>query len=210
MHILVTAGPTREYVDPVRFISNESSGRMGFCLAAEAASRGFRVTLIAGPVQLATPKGVQRVDVVSAREMLAASRRAFRRADALFMAAAVSDWRPRRRLPAKWRKESLRGKVAELALVKNPDILAALGRAKGKRLVVGFALETGSGRSRALEKMRRKSADFIVLNDTSSLNADRASVTIFGADGSERRLRRRPKTEVAHELIELAARWKTR
>ena len=94
--VLVTAGPTREHIDPVRYLTNESSGRMGFELAAAAARAGDRVTLVAGPVALPTPAGVERIDVISAREMLAATRRAFRSADVLFMCAAVADWRPLR------------------------------------------------------------------------------------------------------------------
>src|SRR5262245_45964514 len=122
---------------------------MGFEIAAAAARRGDRVTLVAGPVSLATPPGVRRVDVVSAREMLAASRRAFRSADALFMCAAVADWRPRRKRSGKWRKKNESEDVAKIELVRNPDILASLARRKGRRLVVGFALETGDGEARA-------------------------------------------------------------
>ena len=103
LSVVVSAGPTREYVDPVRYLSNESSGRMGFAIAAALAKHGVEVTLIAGPVALQTPEGVQRVDVVSAREMLAAVSKAFRFADALVMSAAVADWRPTRKLAGKWR-----------------------------------------------------------------------------------------------------------
>ena len=104
-HVVVTAGPTREYVDPVRYLSNESSGKMGFELARAGVRRGDRVTLIAGPVSLETPKGVRRVNVMSARDMLSATREAFLEADVLVMAAAVADWRPRRKLSGKWRKK---------------------------------------------------------------------------------------------------------
>ena len=140
-HVVVTAGPTREHIDPVRFLSNESSGRMGFAIAEQAVRAGCRVTLIAGPVELPTPKGVRRIDVVSAREMLAALRKAFSGADILFMAAAVADYRPRRRLTGKWKKSEQGGGDAVLELVENPDLLATVARSKGERLVVGFALE---------------------------------------------------------------------
>jgi phosphopantothenoylcysteine synthetase/decarboxylase len=209
LHILVTAGPTREYLDPVRFLSNESSGRMGFAVAAAAAQRGHRVTLVAGPVQLATPARVKRVDVVSARDMLLAARAAFRKADALVMTAAVADFRPRRRLAGKWRKKDGGAGDASLELVANPDILATLGRAKATgraaapRVVVGFALETGAGLRRARAKLRRKHADFIVLNDASALNATSSSVTLLGRDGSARRLKRQSKQDLAVALIAL-------
>jgi len=205
LHVVVTAGPTREYVDPVRYISNVSSGKMGFEIAAEAARRGCEVTLVAGPVRLDTPAGVKRVDVESAREMLAAVRKAFRSADALVMAAAVADWRPARRLAGKWRKKDDGTDTAVLELVKNPDVLATVARNKGRRVVVAFALETGDGERRARRKMARKNADFVVLNDASALNAERSSVTILGRDGSRRALARKPKREIAGELIALVA-----
>ena len=201
--MVVTAGPTREYVDPVRYISNVSSGKMGFEIAAAAARRGCAVTLVAGPVRLETPPGVERVDVESAREMLAAVRGAFRGADALIMAAAVADWRPARRLAGKWRKKDDGGDRAVLELVKNPDVLATVARAKGRRVVVGFALETGDGERRARSKMARKNADYVVLNDASALNAARSSASILGRDGSVRRLTRRPKREIAEALVDL-------
>jgi len=203
VRVVVTAGPTREYVDPVRYISNVSSGKMGFEIAAAAARRGFAVTLVAGPVRLETPEGVERVDVESAREMLAAVRKAFRGADALFMAAAVADWRPARRLSGKWRKKDDGSDGAVLELVKNPDVLATVAKSKGRRLVVGFALETGDGERRARRKMARKNADYVVLNDDSALNADRSTVTILGRDGTLRRIVRKPKREIATALVGL-------
>ena len=201
--VLVTAGPTREHIDPVRYLTNESSGRMGFEIAAAAARAGHRVTLVAGPVQLPTPPGVRRIDVVSARDMLAAARRAFRAADALYMCAAVADWRPLRKRTGKWRKENESKEVARIELVRNPDILASLARAKGERLVVGFALETGSGKARAREKLRRKGLDYIVLNGPSALGATHTRVTILGRDGSERTLPRCTKRSAAEFLVRL-------
>ncbi len=201
--VLVTAGPTREHVDPVRYLSNESSGRMGFELAAAAARAGDRVTLVAGPVHLPTPPGVERLNVVSAREMLAATRRAFQAADVLYMCAAVADWRPRRKRAGKWRKEKESKEVATIELVRNTDILATLAGRKGARLVVGFALETGRGEARARAKLRRKGADYIVLNDARALGALRTSVTILGRDGSRRRLVGRSKRSVAEALVRL-------
>jgi phosphopantothenoylcysteine decarboxylase/phosphopantothenate--cysteine ligase len=210
LHVVVTAGPTREHVDPVRFLSNESSGRMGFAIAERAARRGHRVTLIAGPVGLETPAGVARIDVVSAREMLVATRRAVRDADALYMAAAVADWRPARRLAGKWRSKDGGRTRARLELVRNPDILATLARGlrgRGRRcLIVAFALETGDGLRRARAKLERKGADFVVLNGAQALNAVRTSVTILGRDKSCLRLARRHKSAVAEALVGLLSR----
>ncbi len=202
--MLVTAGPTREHLDPVRYLSNESSGRMGFEIAAAAARRGDEVVLVTGPVSLPTPPGVRRVDVTSAREMLRAARAAFDRCDVLFMTAAVSDWRPRRKRAGKWRKGADGQEVALVELVQNPDILAQLARRKGSRLVVGFALETGAGEARARAKLVRKRVDYIVLNDASALGAERTTVTILGRDGLVLRLSDRKKREVAERLLRLA------
>jgi phosphopantothenoylcysteine decarboxylase/phosphopantothenate--cysteine ligase len=203
--VVVTAGPTREYLDPVRYLSNESSGKQGFAIAAACAARGDEVTLIAGPVHLPTPDGVRRVDVVTARELLAVLRREFKTADVLYMAAAVADWRPKRRLAGKWRKKDEGGETATVELVKNPDVLATVAARKGPRLVVAFALETGDGLRRALGKLRRKNADYVVLNDASALGSDRNTVTILGRDGSAQRLERRPKPVIAAALAGLGS-----
>lgn len=203
VRVVVTAGPTYEFLDPVRFLGNVSSGRMGFAIAEEAARKGHAVTLIAGPVHRLTPARVKRIDVVSAREMLAATRKAFRTADALFMTAAVADWRPVRKLKGKWRKGAVPGEVVSLDLVQNPDILATVAARKGERLVVGFALETADGVRRAREKMKRKGADYMVLNDASALNADRTSVTILGSDGSCRSIVDCTKKTIARNLVKL-------
>lgn len=203
-HVLVTAGPTREAIDPVRYLSNESSGRMGFAIAAAAARAGHRATLIAGPVDLPTPKGVHRVDVLSARDMLAALREHFPDADVLYMAAAVADYRPAKRHRGKWKvKESGADRVA-LELVRNPDLVKTIARRKGDRTVVAFALETSDGERRARAKLAAKGADWIVLNGPSALGADRTTVTILGADGSRERIEDRTKAQVARSLLRLA------
>lgn len=201
--VVVTAGPTRERIDPVRYLSNDSSGRMGFAIAAAARAAGAEVLLIAGPVSLATPAGVKRIDIESTRDLLAAAREAFAASDALFMAAAVCDWRPARRLAGKWRAKDAGSDRTTLELVKNPDILATLCRAKGERLAVGFALETSQGLARAWAKLRAKGADHIVLNDPSALGSERTSVTILSRDGTTRRLENRTKRAVARELVKL-------
>lgn len=203
--VLVTAGPTRERIDPVRYLSNDSSGKMGFAIAEAAVAAGHEVTLIAGPVELETPKGVKRVDVESAREMLAEMRSAFPECDTLFMAAAVCDFRPARRLRGKWRKKDVGQERASLELIPNPDILGSITRRKGDRLVVGFALETSDGLRRAKEKLERKRMDYVVLNGPSALNAAKTSVKILGRDGSQRDLVGRTKSAVAKVLVALSA-----
>jgi phosphopantothenoylcysteine decarboxylase/phosphopantothenate--cysteine ligase len=207
LRVVVTAGPTREHIDPVRYISNESSGRMGFAIAAEAARRGHRVALVSGPVSLPTPPGVRRIDVESAREMLAAVERAFRGADALYMAAAVADWRPARRLAGKWRAKDSGAARAKIDLVRTPDVLATVARAKGPRLVVGFALETGNGERRARAKLKKKSLDYVVLNDASALNAASSSATVLGRDGTRQVLPHKKKQQLARALVDLAEAW---
>ncbi|MBK7642223.1 MAG: phosphopantothenoylcysteine decarboxylase [Planctomycetes bacterium] len=208
LRVLVTAGPTREHVDPVRYLTNESSGRMGFALAQAAARAGHRVTLVAGPVALPTPHGVARVDVTSAREMLAACRKAFRSADVLIMAAAVADWRPARVLAGKWRAKDGGAQRASLELVRNPDILATLAARKGARLVCGFALETGAGERRARAKLARKQLDCIVLNDASALNAERTRVVLLESSGAREELAG-GKTAVARALLARIAALRT-
>jgi phosphopantothenoylcysteine decarboxylase/phosphopantothenate--cysteine ligase len=206
LHVVVSAGPTREYVDPVRFLSNESSGRMGFAIAAAAAEAGHRVTLVAGPVELPTPEGVRRVDVVSARDMLAAVRGAFQEADALIMAAAVADWRPARRLAGKWREKDKGSYRSELRLVRNPDILASVARRKGERIVIGFALETGEGLRRARAKLVRKNADFVILNGPAVLNSELAQVTILDEDGGLEHVEQASKEKIARAIVALLVR----
>ncbi|MBK7875014.1 MAG: hypothetical protein IPJ77_04560 [Planctomycetes bacterium] len=205
LRVLVTAGPTREHVDPVRYLTNESSGKMGFAIAAAAARAGHAVTLIAGPVTLATPRGVRRIDVVSARELLAVCQREFRRCDALVMAAAVADWRPVKKLAAKWRAKDSGAERTTLLLARNPDVLATLtrGRRSASKTVIAFALETGAGVARAKKKLAKKGADWIVLNDPSALGGERTSVTLLGANGEHIELRDRTKSAVARSLVEL-------
>lgn len=169
LRIVVTAGPTRERIDPVRFISNYSTGSMGFAIAGEARQRGHSVALVAGPVGLARPRGVRVIPVEDARGMKRAVAREFRRADALIMAAAVCDWRPAQVKRGKLKKKPSTqrpggGNALSLALRENPDILGEAGRKKGERVVVGFALETGRVLRNAREKLRAKNLDFIVAN----------------------------------------------
>jgi phosphopantothenoylcysteine decarboxylase/phosphopantothenate--cysteine ligase len=189
-HVLVTAGPTVEDLDPVRFLTNRSSGKMGFAIAAEAARLGARVTLVAGPVALATPAGVTRVDVRSAGEMQRAVDdvlgEALQGADALVMAAAVADYRPAQRLATKIKKA---GDTLAIDLVRNPDILAEVGgRRRGAMpVLVGFALETGDDASveaYARGKLASKRCDVIVANEASTaLEGDASRIRLVAREG---------------------------
>jgi phosphopantothenoylcysteine decarboxylase/phosphopantothenate--cysteine ligase len=203
-HVLVTAGPTHEPIDPVRYIANRSSGKQGFAIAAAAAEAGARVTLVAGPVHLPTPPGVDRVDVESALEMAEAVDAALP-ADVAVMVAAVADWRVVRSADQKLKKDG--GAIAPLELTENPDILAGL--AHGLRrppLVVGFAAETQDVIRYAQAKRVRKGADWIVANDVSGdvMGGDANTVHIVMADEVVS-LPEMPKGDVARALVERIA-----
>ena len=182
--VLVTAGPTREAIDPVRFISNPSSGRMGFRLAEAARDRGARVILVTGPTTLADPDGVELVRVVSAEEMAAAVGEHADGIDVVVMAAAVCDQRPASRSDAKVKKGAL---PSSLDLVATPDILKALGRKKGRRVLVGFAAETENLVENAKQKLAEKNLDLIVANDVrqegAGFGGETNSATLIDAQG---------------------------
>ncbi|BAK68250.1 phosphopantothenoylcysteine decarboxylase/phosphopantothenoylcysteine synthetase [Sphingobium sp. SYK-6] len=204
-HVLVTAGPTHEPIDPVRYIANRSSGQQGFAIAAAAARAGARVTLVAGPVSLPTPRGVERIDVETAREMLAAVEAALP-ADVAIMVAAVADWRAADEASQKLKKDGT-GAPAPLALAENPDILRSLaGRADRPGLLIGFAAETENVVDHARAKRAAKGADWIVANDVSGdvMGGTHNSVHIVTADGVED-WPDMPKTAVAVRLIERIA-----
>lgn len=166
--IMVTAGPTVEVIDPVRFISNHSSGKMGYAIARAAARRGADVTLVSGPTALDAPDGVRMVPVQSAREMLAEAEEAFTDCDIAVFAAAVSDMRPKNPAGRKLKKGVSDSELASIELVENPDILATLGASKAHQVVVGFAAETNDVIENAQAKLHRKNADMIVANDVGS------------------------------------------
>lgn len=205
--VLVTAGPTVERIDPVRFISNFSTGKMGYAIAAEAARRGAVVTLVSGPTALPVPAGVRRVDVESAAQMLAAATEAFADADIAVMAAAVADYTPAEPRTSKIKREH--EEVESIALVKNPDIARTLGAAKrAGQLLVGFALETDSGEVNAHEKLSRKNLDMIVLNSLADAGAgfgtDTNKVSVFYADSSrsDRVFDLKSKADVAADILD--------
>ena len=205
MKFVVTAGPTREYLDPVRFLSNPSTGKMGFAVARAAAMRGHEVALVAGPVSLKTPKGVRRIDVTSAREMLAAVERELSQqtSGAVFVStAAVADWRSAKCASRKLKK----GQMSDtLKLVRNPDILKTVARRSKGVCFVGFAAETNDVLAEARRKCREKNLDMIVANDVtekgSGFGVDTNRVTFVRKDGSVDRLPLMTKLAVARRIV---------
>lgn len=202
MNILVTAGPTREFIDPVRFISNRSSGKMGYAVARAASMRGHKVVLVSGPVSLQAPEGLAVVRVVSAAEMQSAVEAGVDGCDALVMAAAVSDWRPARVHANKLKKRSA---PATLDLEPVPDILMGLASRKGGRIFVGFAAETENLLDEARAKLNSKNLDMIVANDVSRTDAgfevDNNAVTFIPAHGEAMALPLMSKDDVAERLV---------
>lgn len=203
--VLITAGPTAEPIDPVRVLTNRSSGKMGFALAEVSAQRGAEVIVVAGPVALPTPQGVHRVDVETAEEMAAAVEETFERATVVIKAAAVSDYRVEERAPEKIKRDGR--ERLPLALVRNPDILAGLGPRKGSRTVVGFAAETNDVLEFARRKLQAKGCDLIVANDVSrpdiGFDSDSNEVVIVGPEANDvLRLPFAPKLEIAERILD--------
>jgi len=201
--VLVTAGPTCEDLDPVRFLSNRSSGKMGYAVAEVAARRGAIVILISGPTAMETLEGVQRVDVRTAEEMLRAVESRFAAATIAVFAAAVADYRPAEAASAKIKRTK---EPLTIRLEPNPDILATVAKNKGERLVVGFAAETDHVAENARKKLAQKNADMMVANDVSAEGAgfdvDTNIVTIFSRDGRDLPLPRLSKAEVAQRIFD--------
>src|ERR1700676_820242 len=205
--VLITAGPTCEDIDPVRFISNRSSGKMGYAIAAAAAARGAHVILVSGPTSLDAPEGVQRIDVRSAEQMNAAVQKNFSAATIAIFSAAVADYRAAEPASGKIKRGA---EEKTLRLVANPDILASAARGKGDRLIVGFAAETENLPENARKKLEAKHADLIVANDVTAEGAgfdvDTNIVTLFSRDGRDLPLPRLSKTEVAQRILDEALR----
>jgi phosphopantothenoylcysteine decarboxylase/phosphopantothenate--cysteine ligase len=200
--VLVTAGPTREFIDAVRFISNPSTGKMGYALAAAARDRGAEVILITGPTQLTPPPGVKVVAVVSAGDMHRAVMEHLDRSHIVIMAAAVSDFKPLRASDRKIKKEDV---AQTLELERTGDILLELGKAGGKRLLIGFAAETDDVEQNAVKKLKDKHLDMIVVNDLlrsgSGFGVDTNAVTILDRTGKRTELPTLPKTTVAASIM---------
>lgn len=185
MRFVITAGPTREALDPVRFLTNHSSGKMGYAFARQAAHRGADVVLISGPVQLEVPSGVTCIPVVTAQQMFEVVQEQYADADVIIKAAAVADYRPKTIATQKIKKTD---EDFVLPLERNVDILAWLGKHKTKQILVGFAAETNDIEQNAIGKLQRKNLDFIAANDVSASHSgfgkDTNQVTLYGADGS--------------------------
>ena len=203
-HVLLTAGPTREPIDPVRYIGNRSSGRMGFAIAAEAARRGAEVTLVSGPVALPTPAGVGRIDVESAQDMHEEVMRLAPSSDLFIAVAAVSDYRVVERSAHKLKKD---GEPLTLSLLANPDILADVAASEPRPFCVGFAAETERLEEHARLKLADKRLDLIAGNRVADANApvfgsDDNAVELYWADGGHRSLPRAPKPDIARALLD--------
>ena len=202
-NVMITAGPTYEKIDPVRFIGNYSSGKMGFALAEECLRRGASVTLIAGPVALSCSPAINRINVESCEEMYQAATQAFAESDAAILCAAVADFKPSNVADRKIKREK---DDLELRLVPTHDIAAALGQMKQKhQRIVAFALETNDEEANAQKKRQKKNADFIVLNSTrnpgTTFRTDDNQITIISEKG-KKEYEKKPKTEVAQDIID--------
>jgi phosphopantothenoylcysteine synthetase/decarboxylase len=198
LNVLITAGPTREYIDPVRFISNASSGIMGYELAKAARISGHKVILVSGPVGIEAEKGVKVVKVVSALEMFKEVKKLYKKADIIIGCAAVADYRPAKKQKNKIKKT--RGGLA-LKLVRNPDILQYVGRRKGKRAVAGFALESRDVLNSARTKFRAKNLDLIAANTVGSIGRYRACAWIMNSGNVFKFLKNRTKKQIAERII---------
>lgn len=199
--VMITAGPTREYLDPVRFFSNPSSGKMGFSLAEEARLRGAEVLLISGPAAVAPPEGIRMVAVNSTEDMNQAVQEAFQDTDIVIMAAAVMDFTPRIVADQKIKKT---GMAAVVEMKPTPDILGGLGRKKADKILVGFAAETENVLANARSKLKRKNCDLLVVNDVSRQNigfeSDDNQVVLVTPDGEERATEKASKREISRAV----------
>ena len=200
---LISAGPTREWIDPVRFISNPSSGKMGYALAKEARDMGFDVCLVSGPVELSKPEGVEVIEVESALSMKRAIDEKFNFYDWVIMTAAICDHRPKSRNKIKIPKDQF---PENLLMSRNPDILKDLGKKKSKsQLLVGFAAETHMVLESARKKLKQKNLDWIVANDVSKTNqgfsSDQNEVTLINSDGLENQISRADKSVIAKAIL---------
>ncbi len=198
--ILITSGPTRQYLDPVRYLTNASSGIMGCSLADAALDAGHQVTIVSGPVRIEYPRQAQIIPVVSTEEMLQAAQDAFEDCDGLIGVAAPCDYRPVR---VEDHKIAKTGQPISLHLIETPDVVASLGQIKRDRWVVGFALETEDHRFRAITKLQRKSCDLIVLNEPEAMNASTNHVEVLDATGQVVLRSAGDKKNVARDILQI-------
>jgi phosphopantothenoylcysteine decarboxylase/phosphopantothenate--cysteine ligase len=198
--ILITSGPTRQYLDPVRYLTNASSGQMGCRLAEAAIAAGHEVVVISGPVGIEYPSAAEVINVVSTEEMLAASQEAFEACDGLIGVAAPCDYRPRQVQENKIKKT---GEPLRLELIETDDVVATLGKNKGERWMVGFALETDDQRLRALAKLEEKSCDLMILNGPEAMNATETSVEVIASEGQVLARFRGSKADVSRQIFQI-------
>ena len=197
--ILITAGPTREYIDPVRYISNDSTGKMGIALGEAALNLGLKTTIICGPISIATPNGAKIIDVISAKDMRSAVLEQYKNHDIIIMCAAVADFSPVRKSSHKVKKDK---SSLEIKLKHNKDILMELGKRKSKsQTLVGFALETENLKKNALNKMKNKGCDWIIANDAKTIGKDKSKCYMFDKDGNEYKIPQLPKTDIAKIIM---------
>ena len=200
-HVLITSGPTRQYLDPVRFISNASSGKMGAAIATAAIDSGYDVTVVTGPVNIRYPENCNVIQVETTQEMLEAAQAIFPRCELLVGAAAPSDYMPRAESDDKLKKT---GAPITLQLVETPAIIATLANAKRpEQIVIGFALETSDHRFQALRKLEEKCCDYIVLNEPTAMTSDENTVRIFGQNAEELLSMSGQKSEISNAILEL-------
>jgi len=208
--VLITAGPTCEDLDPVRYLTNRSSGKMGYAVAEAAARRGARVILVSGPTSLEAPAGVERTSIRTAEEMQRAVQEKFPESSIAIFAAAVADYRPAQSFDQKIKRDK---QPLTLSLEATPDILATVAKNKGDRLIVGFAAETERAAENARKKLTAKNADMIVANDVTAVGAgfdhDTNIVTLFARDGRDLPLPRMSKTEVAQRILDEVVRLRS-
>ena len=205
LNCLISAGPTREWIDPVRFISNPSSGKMGYALAKEAYMRGFDVNLVSGPVSIKPVDGIMLTKVETGEEMRKAMIEKYHLSDLIIMCAAVSDHKPKFKWPQKKKKDLF---PQNIEMIPNEDILEELGHGKKEfQTLVGFAAETENGVQNALQKLKKKNLDWIALNDISNkkigFNSDFNEITLFSSDGKRVNLNFSKKEDLATQMLEL-------
>jgi phosphopantothenoylcysteine decarboxylase/phosphopantothenate--cysteine ligase len=200
MRVLITAGPTREYLDDVRYLSNASSGRMGYAIAEACLAAGWEVVLVSGPVELRPPRECDVRPVETTSQMREACLAEFQACDGVIAAAAVCDYKPAQRVAGKISKT---GGPITIEMIETDDVLAELGETKGDRWVVGFALEAQNPRENALQKLRRKNCDWIVLNHPSAIGAETNAVEVIDAEERTVAHWKGTKGEVAAKLVEM-------
>lgn len=199
MKILITAGPTREYLDDVRYLSNASSGKMGYALAEAAISRGHEVVLISGPVEMHPPANCEFHFVETTSQMLEASLERFAECDGVIAAAAVCDYKPKERIVGKIAKT---GDPISIEMIETDDVLAELGKRKEKQWIIGFALEATNPRENALQKLRAKNCDYVIVNSPRVIGSDTTSMELIDPNGKVCMECTGTKTDVARQIID--------